>query len=341
MKKTLKSAVIGSMALAAAPALAGGLDRAGLGLGPLFEKGNYVELGFASVTPKISANFHSNVGNSYVSTSLGFKTDLNDKFSLGLVVNQPYGVDIAYPASAFTGGSTLGAQLNSTSIMVLARYKITDNFSAHGGLYSATVGGTFDPPAPAPSGVKIAIANSTSTGYALGVAYEKPEIAARVALTWYSGTNHSDPLSASSVNIPQAVNLDFQTGIAKDTLVFGSIRWGEWSKSTVIVAGGRVAYWTANSFDYSLGVGRRFSENWSGALTVGYAPKSSDAFAQALNPTNGSLSVGLGVTYTQDNWKVSAGIQHVTLGDAVTASPPGNWTGNHASVAGIKIGYSF
>lgn len=335
MQKTLKGTVVGALALAAAPASAGGIDRSGLSLGPLFEKGNYVEFGVASVVPVIQAtpNAYGDVANDYTSMSLGLKVDLNEKVSMGLLVNQPYGVDINYvPVS-------LGAKLDSTAITVMGRYKISESFSVHGGVYSATVGGTFNPPGPGPI---VTIANSSAIGYALGVAYEKPEIAARVALTWFSGTNHSDPLTASSVNAPQAVNLDFQTGIAKDTLLFGSIRWGEWSRTTVRVGGSPVATWSANSFDYSVGVGRRFTENWSGAVTVGYSPKGSDPFAQALNPANGSLSVGLGVTYTRDNWKITAGVQRVTLGDATTAGLPVNtWTGNSATAAGIKVGFSF
>jgi long-chain fatty acid transport protein len=336
MQNKFTGAVVGALALAASPAFAGGIDRAGLGLGPLFEKGNYVEFGVASVAPVIKAtpNSYGDVANDYTSMSLGLKMDLNEKVSMAVLVNQPYGVDINYAPIS------LGAKLNSTAITVMGRYKISDSFSVHGGLYNATIGGTFNPGGP---GAVVTIANSSAIGYAVGMAYEKPEIAARVALTWFSGTNHSDPLSASSVNAPQAVNLDFQTGIAKDTLLFGSVRWGEWSKTTVRVGGSPVATWTGNSLDYSLGVGRRFTENWSGALTLGYTAPSGDAFAQALSPYNGTVSVGLGVTYTRDNWKVTAGVQQITLGNATTQGlPAGNtWTGNTGSAAGIKIGYSF
>jgi long-subunit fatty acid transport protein len=335
MKKSLKGAVIGSLALAAGPALGGGIDRSGLGLGPLFEKGNYIELGVASVTPTVRAtpNAYGDVANDYTTMSLGMKMDLNQKVSLAILVNQPYGVDINYiPVS-------LGAKLDSSAVTLLGRYKFSDSLSVHGGLYSATVGGTFNPAGPGPI---VNIANTSVVGYVLGVAFEKPEIAARVALTWFSGTNHIDNSSRSSVNAPQNVNLDFQTGIAKDTLLFGSIRWGEWSTTKVIVATNTVATWSGNSLDYSLGVGRKFNDNWSGALTVGYSAPSSDAFAQALNPTNGTVSVGLGVTYARDSWKVSAGVQQVTLGNATTRGLPANtWTGNTATAAGIRIGYSF
>ena len=35
------------------------------------------------------------------------------------------------------------------------------------------------------------------------------------------------------IDPPQSVNLDFQTGIAKDTLLFGQIRWVDWSNTPI------------------------------------------------------------------------------------------------------------
>ncbi|GAB5436920.1 hypothetical protein [Falsiruegeria mediterranea] len=80
-------------------------------------------------------------------------------------------------------------------------------------------------------------------GYALGVAWERPDIAARVSLTYSSAMEHTlleseslnppPPVPAgtlvtvpasSTIETPQSVNLDFQTGIAPDTLLFGSVR---------------------------------------------------------------------------------------------------------------------
>ena len=74
----------------------------------------------------------------------------------------------------------------------------------------------------------------------LGGAYERPDIALRIALTYNSTieTNHTTvetvgggvvSTAPTEIETPESVNLDFQTGIAADTLLFGGIRWVNWT----------------------------------------------------------------------------------------------------------------
>jgi len=324
-------------ALAAGPALAGGIDRSGQGIGYLFESGNYAELSYGNVTPSVKSvgDAFGNIAGSYGQTSLGMKLDMNSQLSFALGIDSPYGADVNYKALDF------GAKLNSTAVTALARYKFTPNLSVHGGLYQATVGGTLNPAAGLPVGAVITVKDSSATGYIIGAAYEKPEIAARVALTYFSGTNHSDATSASAVNAPQAINLDFQTGIAADTLLFGGIRWADWSTTVIKVGGANVVTYANDSMTYNIGVGRKFTDNFSGAFTVGYEAATGGT-ASALAPTDGYLSLGLGATYTRDNMKITAGVRSIRLGDATTAGLPANaWSGNSAMAAGIKVSFTF
>ena len=201
----------------------------------------------------------------------------------------------------------------------------------------------------------------TDFGYVVGVAWEKPEIAARVALTYNSEINHNlasseqasggtgpsiDSDSVFSTTIPQSVNLEFQSGIAKDTLLFGSIRWVDWSAFDLTPAvynglsGSHVDY-TDDVVTYNLGLGRKFNENWSGAVTFGY-DKSTGTPTGQLGPTDGYKSVGLAATYTRDNIKVTGGLRYVKIGDATTnPGISGTFTDNSGVGAGIRIGYSF
>jgi long-subunit fatty acid transport protein len=335
MKHTKSIAMVA--ALAAGPAMAGGIDRSGQGIGYLFEKGNYAELSYGTVTPtvKASPDVYGNVAKSYTSASLGLKMDLNEQVSVALGVDTPYGADVEYKTL------DLAAKLNSSSVTALGRYKFTPSLSVHGGFYQATVDGYFNPSSGLPVGSKITIASSSGTGYIIGAAFEKPEIAARVALTYFSGTNHSDPTSVSSLNAPKAVNLDFQTGIAADTLLFGGIRWADWSETVIKVAGSPIVTYQNDTMTYNLGVGRKFSESFSGALTVGYE-KAQGTIASPLAPTDGYLSLGLGATYTRGNMKISAGVRSIRVGDATTAGLPVNaWSGNSAMAAGVKVSFTF
>ena len=135
--------------------------------------------------------------------------------------------------------------------------------------------------------------------------------------------------------------MHFQTGVAANTLVFGSVRWAEWSKTVITVAGTDVVTYDTDSVSYSLGLGRKFSDTWSGAVTFGYEAAQGGT-ASALSPTDGSTSVGLGATYSKDNMKVTFGVRQVMLGDATTALLPVNdWTGNTATAMGVKVAFNF
>lgn len=329
--------IAAAAAVAAGPAFAGGIDRSGQGIGYLFEKGTYAELSYGSVTPtvKSSTDAYGNVAGAYTSTSLAFKMDFNETFSAALGIDSPYGADVFY-----TNLDT-GAKLNSTAITALGRYKFSPSFSVHGGFYQATVDGWYNPTTLA-LGTRINIAASSGTGYIVGAAFEKPEIAARVALTYFSGSTHTDATSLSSVNAPAAINLDFQTGIAADTLLFGSVRWADWSNTIIKVANTNLVTYQNDSLTYNLGIGRKFNENFSGAFTVGYEGAQGGT-ASSLAPTDGYLSLGLGGTYTNGNMKITAGVRSIRIGDATTAGLPlGNtWSGNSAMAAGIKVSFTF
>ncbi|MGO4917497.1 outer membrane protein transport protein [Pseudogemmobacter sp. W21_MBD1_M6] len=123
---------------------------------------------------------------------------------------------------------------------------------------------------------------NTQVGYIIGATYERPEIALRVALTYESGLTHdfgsSETLPAIGadsakgtfdIEMPQSVTLDFQSGVAADTLVFGSVRWSEWSVWEVrpsiyeSLTGDRVTGLDNDVYTYRLGVGRRVSDDLS------------------------------------------------------------------------------
>ena len=335
---TVTCAVAVSATFGASAALAGGFERAGQSVNFMFEKGSYAELSFSYVMPDLRRNpdVFGDVAGDYFSVGAAFKKDLSDKLSLGISVDQPYGANVSYLPVA-----TIEANLSSTSINALARYKLTPAFSVHGGLSYVTMGGDLRLPAIA-GGTPILFDSDSDVAYSLGAAFEKPEIALRVAVTYFSGTNHSLtanlPIAPNTINPPQAVNLDFQTGVAKDTLVFGQVRWADWSGTSIVVAGADIVTYDNDVFTYTLGVGRKFNENWSGALTVGYE-RAQGGIASALSPSDGYLSLGLGGSYTKDNMKISGGLRYVAVGDAVAST--GSFENNSALGVGIKVGWTF
>ncbi|MEJ6398214.1 outer membrane protein transport protein [Yoonia sp. 208BN28-4] len=197
------------------------------------------------------------------------------------------------------------------------------------------------------------------TSYIAGAAYEMPEIALRVALTYESGYTHSfdttetvlaSPAtsgdSTTEIEMPQSVTLDFQSGVAANTLVFGSIKWSEWSVWEVrpagyeaLTRGQRVTGIDNDTFTYRLGVGRQFTDELSGFARVTYEASNGDP-ASRLAPTDGSTAIGIGGTYSFDDIEVTAGVEYVMLGDATDDSGT-EFADNSAIGVGISIGYSF
>jgi len=355
MKRILMTTA--AFGLVAGMAQAGGVERSHSPYAILWEKGNYAELSFGYAAPDVSgavgggAVRSGDMADNYMQFSLGLKYALNDRLDLAIVLDQPIGADVAYPASGAPyplAGST--GTIDSTAITALARYHFDGGFSIHGGIKAERVKGNVALPF---MGYSLRTSTETDLGYLIGAAYEKPEIALRVALTYQSSITHDMDATENGaatgsfeIEVPKSVTLDFQSGVAKDTLVFGSIRWRDWTSFNITppvyggLAGALVDY-DKDVITYTLGVGRRFNENWSGAISFGY--EASNGFTTGnLGPHDGMRSITLGGSYTKDNMKITAGVSYIDIGDAVTNPPiSGVFTDNSGIGVGVKIGYSF
>lgn len=357
MKHIITGACLAS--LIGLPALAGGLDRSGLGISPIFESGDHAEFSFGIVAPSVTGGFppilsSGDVAADYFSFGGAVKTDLNDKVSVALIFEEAYGAaadytnaSAAYPIPAFT------ATLSGKALSLVGRYKVSDRISVLGGLRYVSMSGSVDFSA-APGGAgPITYGSSGALGYLVGAAYEIPDIALRASLTYNSATTHNNPITGSggvygpgaaatgAYTMPQSVNFDFQTGIAANTLLMGSVRWANWTATTLNTqtALGAISY-TNDVFTYSLGVGRRFSDTLSMAANVSYESAVPGTVSD-LSPTNGKLGLTVAaVVSVSDNVKVTAGLNYTALGDATTTSTA-TFTGNSAIGAGVKVGISF
>ncbi|MFE3835758.1 OmpP1/FadL family transporter [Pseudogemmobacter sonorensis] len=377
MKRLL--ATTAAIVCGAGMADAGGVDRSGQSIAILFEQGNYAEISYGRIMPSVSGNDMAvfggratgSVAGDHALPGIALKYDLSTRLSAALIYGQDYGADVLYPlGNSIALGGTL-AQLDSDVITGILRYRFDDNISVHGGIRASKAAGevTLSGAAYGPlGGYNVRFDETWGTGYLVGAAYERPDIALRVAVTYFSKVTHDmdttetfpipigpypagTPLpGVTSVDTPQAVNIDFQTGVAADTLVFGSIRWVDWSSFKIdpplfTPAAGQGLVSLEDTTTYTLGVGRRFNENWSGSVFATYEPEG-NPLVSPLAPTNGYKGIGLGVVYTQDNVKVTAGVRYLDLGDSLprTAIPPqarAAMTGNHAVAVGLKVGFSF
>lgn len=368
MKFAVTSAA--ALMLGAAPVLAGGIERAPQSLSPLFEAGDgYLEFSVGRVSPDVSGqdaaafggSSFGNVGEDYSFAGMAYKRQLNPNLSAAIIVEQPFGADILYPSSSVALGGT-AVSVNSTTATALLRYRFENNFGVHGGLRAsrADANVTLSGLAYGPlNGYNLDTDSSTGIGWVAGISWEKPEIAARVSLTYNSPIEHDFQTTENiapglvgdiTVDTPRSWTLEGQTGVAADTLVFGSIRWVNWSEFLVtppalLAATGGGLVDLEDSTTLTLGVGRKFTENWSGSVAFTYE-KAGDELVSPLAPTNGRKGVTLAAIYTQGSMKVSTGISYSKLGDAMpeTGTPDtARASMEDSSVLGIgmKVGFTF
>lgn len=371
-----------ALLLGTTAAYAGGMDRSGQSITALFEEGTYAEISFGSVSPDVSGVYtlaplaSGNIAPDYTTFGLAFRTDLNDKVSLAFIMDQPFGANVDYSAAGYPLAGT-SAEVTSSSITLLGQYQINENTSVYAGPRIVSVEGQYRAAELGVEAYSASYEKSSEMGYVVGAAYEIPEIALRAAVTYSSEMNFTLDGSGNgaasipgvgavppgtavgnlTATTPQSVNLDFQTGVAANTLAIASIRWADWSEATIddSVAGNLTDFGNKDTYTYTIGLGRKFSDNFSGLISVGYEKAAGD-YTGNLSPTDGYTSLSLGGAYTFDNgMELSGGIRRVWVGDATSYSPVstttpapgnlttpfGNFSDNSATAIGLKLAYNY
>lgn len=340
---------------------AGGLERTPQSMAILFEEGRYMELSFGFVSPDVSGTLGVDSGDmlaSYSNLGLGYKADLNDTLSYAIIFDQPYGADTAYPSG--TGNPFAGstAKVRSNALSGVLQYNMGNGGSVYGGLRAQSLQAEASL-LPGTANYTIDSNTDYELGYLVGAAYERPEIALRVALTYHSETSHDleltedstpiagGPPSIEEVKLPQALNLEFQSGVAEDTLVFGSVRWAEWSETEIdptlynsLFPGfPPIVFFEDDRITYTLGVGRRLNDTWSILGSLSHE-ETTGSVTGNLGPTDGFTSVSLGAIYRKDNMKITGGLRYLEIGDAMSFSGA-EFEDNSALAAGLRVGWSF
>ena len=286
-------------------------------------------------------------------------------------------------------GETTEVDVHTQNISMIFGFQPTENFNIYGGGVYQTVKGDVQLRGIAyGANQALGLYNAnmkedSAVGWLAGLAYQIPEIALKASITYRSEIDHeaattetgsSDLLGGAfstradtKITTPQSVNLDFQTGIMADTVAFANVRWVDWSNfairptafgkaSETLGAIGRgpvggfdlVAY-TDDQINATVGVGRKFSEQWAGNVSVGWDSGAGNPVS-TLGPTEGYWNVGLGLQFSPaPNYFIAGGVKYFMLGDA--EAQPASMFGTNESVAsfedndawayGLKIGYRF
>lgn len=293
-----------------------------------------------------------------------WKDDITDRLSYALIFDQPLVADTSFGAGTFPfptslyGGSS--ADLKTYQFTGALAYEVTPNVTVYGGVRaqqidaSAALSFVFD--------YSVEAKKKWAWGYLVGASYQLPEYALRVALTYYSKISYDLDTTESSlvtgtrqtstdVETPQSASLEFQTGINPKTLVFGSVRWVDWSEFQIAPPDYEVAinaligqtrplvdydedWWT-----YTLGVGRQLTDQLAGSLSISWEPSVGGEMT-TLGPYDGRTVGTAALTYEVGQLEITGGLSYGVLGDTYNVLRT-DFDDGRVWGAGLRVGYTF
>jgi len=354
------------LGLGTTTAMAGALERVNLDTSFMYEDGIQLELAYGSVNPSVPANWgfgsSENIANQFVVSNMSAKADIGDKIDIGVwSTNNSHGVSLDWgPTFPVKADLTIGA------LVGLVRYSFSENFSVMAGMkrVQSEAGASVTTGLDAAGVGTYTVGSGSSTVGVYGVAYERPEIALRVELisesagalnvntnyTLTGGVANGSYVGAGTLGIGDAMTLKFQSGIAPNTLLFGAIRDAKWKDNQVVVPlpipemNSATLSTFGNGQEYTIGIGRKFTDSVSGSISTFYDPSSDCDDASPLEPQCENRSISLGAKIAlADNMNLSLGTTWSRRGTATVNLGGVSATTNKSVVTslGAKLSYKF
>ena len=325
---------------------AGGLEVSRQNNMILFSEGKTVNFSTRQTSSTVTDNLYTSLDSQSIIKKLNlmsaaFKSDYNENISYAFEMYEPMASTLQYPATI--GGVPAGqkALLRSQALSLTGKYNLSNSgFGLVAGVRQLTIKRSTLNINPAQG--DLVTTPESGIGYVAGVSYEMPEIALKVLLTQAPGIDIVVPttvVGSGTVSQPSFTTLEFETGIANNTLMFGSIHQGEHASAQVKLNGiGAISSFTDGE-KYNIGVGRKFSEKLSGSFSYTTEEGSSATGTSLLSPTNGTDTYSIGVNYVTESVDVAFGYAMSSFGDkaVTTAYGTGNFTNNDATTTGLRV----
>lgn len=348
-------ACVGAIAISATSAHSGGWETGRLDSGILYKDGNYVESSFGSLNYSINGTTQSGVTHGMAKDqnrmSVSGKLAIGG-FDIGLTSFSSGAIQMDGQSTAAGLSVVPSADVKVYTQALMVRYKLNDNFSVIGGARQVNLKASSVETIAATYNVDA----TKKTGALYGLAYERPDIALRLEVL--RSERLSMPLTggatvaSGTLVVPEATTVNFQTGIAKDTLLMASAHKVSWGEGQITVLGPvpqlNIGSAFADTTSYSLGLGRKLSEATSASLTYSWEKGAGATSTSAFTMSNGSQTLSAGVSHKIGAMTISAGLSYTKAGDVTVGVPvPGlgtlssAYTGNSVKAFGVKVGYSF
>lgn len=373
------------------PVLSGGWETGRLDNSFMYEDGGYAQFGVLSVNYDVGAVIQHPLADKHKMAknqnrnSFAVKMGLGD-FDVGLTRYHSGAIQLDGLAGSLEGCNPAteaialcsvvpSADVTIYSTAYLARYSLNENISVFAGLTQFALGDSTVTTIAGHYEVDAKTENVT----VFGAAYEIPDIALRVEAVLQEETTTSLDASSSlspllpttsvtgaSYTIPETMTLNFQSGIAEDTLIFGSVHQQNWDSAQIIIPGNpnginpvTFAPDTAvspvgSSFSdktaYSIGVGRKMSERLSLSISYSKEDGGGSTTDDPFTLSDGSQGITIGARYSMDAMTLTAGYNYTTAGDvkviheAAPGVPSGltaDYKDNTTSAIGVRVAFSF
>lgn len=321
----------------ATTASAGGIERLAPSTRILFEEGRYLEFAFNYVDPDLDgegggvevapgvvfpiSGTTGDIFDSFTTFGVAYKADLNEQFSYSVSIDQPYGIRTEYPEGFYQATS---ANIDSVTATGIVAYDPVPNVKLYAGLRVQRMEATGA--VPFLGGYAVETDADIGFGYMVGAAYERPAMAQRVALTYYSAIEHEFDTtefgamdSTLTVETPQQLSLELQTGVSPTMLLYGSVNWSAWTDfvidPTFYPPNTPMAVYEEDSFSFTLGLGKQITETVSGAVQVSHE-LSNGGVITTLGPVDGSTLLSAALSYEQESYRITGSVTHGWLGGA-------------------------
>jgi long-chain fatty acid transport protein len=339
---------------------AGGFSRGSADTDILFEEGNFnLRAGATYVSPTRKFTVNPNpalVGTDYTDSYAIFsgavKLNINDDLRCAATFSQPYGGSVSYVSPSVPSGK-LSENFTINEMGLTCGYKFDLSKGRAwilGGVYQEMFDYDRVNFRSAVTRFHLGL-KGTDAGFRIGAAYEIPEIALRAQLMYRAASSYGaegtldvrlldgttvvgGPFAAIGTgDLPQSVEMKLQSGVAPGWLVFGSVKWTDWSVTKQLVVNVPALsatqtndYFWQDGWTVSAGVGHAFNEKWSGAASVtwdrgvgtGY-DLSSDTWTLGLggaykDDMGGELKFGGGLTYLTSAAETKYGAANTAVG---------------------------
>ncbi len=377
MKKNVFATVLSIASLSAGAAFSAGVDSAGSGTQDysfILDSGNSVSISRITNNPKISGEYPdgSEIKNGYNSaswTNIEAKWDYNGT-TVGLSTGTPYAPHtILYTDGILTNA---GAKVSSNETAIVASRGIGGGVKFFGGIRLNNFKVKTDRPfAGLPTNATFSVAggyqyeleSGTSTGFAVGAAYEIPEVMLRASIQYNSEIAHKNAketetiagtaIAASPDDLvaPSSMIIKLRSAITPRMLAYANWRSSKYSALKVTgnnAAGAGVegSIYSPNSgTDYVVGLAYKVNDQINLALATARGQSTDDgSLANALAPWQGSSANVIGGSFkVNDNLEISASYALVTYGDTnanvITGSGPFKDNKGTRLTIGTKINF--